>query len=163
MRRTESGKIWKASACIILALSFLLGGCSKAPRGRLVREGTVALQFKEAKILPGYTYYYYGRASSPIAIIALKQDLELVSRLWSPLDQSKRSLAYLVEATKYQRNDMCTFYGAVILKPDGEVAGFWYSKWEMTSIRTPEPGKIEVFPPAEPSYGPCKPEGYYRK
>lgn len=138
-------------------LLTLLHACADSPRGRLDYGNGVAKLFTSATIIPGHSYYYFGRQSSPVAIIALKSEYQLESRLWTRLADPTQSLASLIEASRYQRNFGCTFNGALIITPDGSQGGYWYSKWETTSIRTSEPGKIEVFPPAEPISGPCKP------
>ncbi len=145
---------------LILVATSSFYGCASGPRGKVVVDSEVKKLFSSATIIPQHNYYYYGRQQSPVAIIALQEKYQLVSRLWTPLPQPEQQLAPLISNTRQQRSSMCTFTGAVIKAPDGTDAGYWYAKWHLTSVRIPEPGKIEVFPPAEPTYGPCKPEGF---
>ncbi|WP_319548730.1 hypothetical protein [Desulfogranum marinum] len=145
---------------LVLVAPACFLGCASAPRGKVVVDSAVEKLFSSATVIPGHNYYYYGRQQSPVAIIALQQKYQLVSRLWTSLKQPEQQLASLINNTRQQRNSMCTFSGAVIKAPDGTAAGYWYAKWHLTSVRIAEPGKIEVFPPAEPTYGPCKPEGF---
>lgn len=142
---------------ICLFLLIIIQACADSPRGRLDYGNGVANLFTSATVIPDHTYYFFGRQSSPVAIIALKEEYQLESRLWTQLKEPDQALASLIEASRYQRNFGCTFSGALIITPDGSQGGYWYSKWDTTSIRTPEPGTIEVFPPVEPSSGPCKP------
>lgn len=135
-------------------------GCASGPRGKIVVDSGVKKLFSSSTLIPGHNYYYYGRQQSPAAIIALQKKYQLVSRLWTPLTQPDLRLASLINNTRQQRSSMCTFIGAVIKAPDGTDAGYWYAKWHLTSVRVPEPCKIEVFPPAEPTSGACKPEGF---
>lgn len=145
-------------ACLLLLT--VVYACATTPRGRLAYGGGVAKQFTSATIIPDHIYYYYGRQSSPTTIIALNKQYQLQSRLWTQLHNPDAHLAEMIAGTRYQRNLSCTFSGATIIAPDGTDAGYWYSKWQMTSIRTPEPGVIEVYPPIEPTSGPCQERSY---
>lgn len=143
---------------VLLCVAGLFTSCSDLPRGRLVHNPDVAREFAAGHVLPGYAYYLHGRERVPIAIIALKEELELVSRFWRRIPDPEKNLPPLIKASRDQQNPACRFVGALITTPDGKIAGYWYSKWELTSIRIPEPGKIIVFPPVEPAFGPCAPE-----
>ncbi|WP_028585871.1 hypothetical protein [Desulfogranum mediterraneum] len=139
-----------------------LGGCVSLPRGELVPDAQVSAMFKSATVLPGYSYYTTGPRGSANAVIALNRQYRLISRLWSPLAQPDQQLAAVIAGTREQRSPMCFFSGAVIRDLHGETVGYWYSKWERSAVRFPEPGLIQVFPPVEPDVGPCAPEGALR-
>lgn len=143
-------------------LLTMLMSCATGERGRIVPDAEVDNLFAQATVLPDHAYYYYGPFHSPVAIIALQESLELESRLWTSVADPQRQLAVLIDNTRNQRNLMCTFDGARIIAPDGKAIGYWYAKWHLSSVRPADNGAIRIFPPAEPTSGPCKPEGFKR-
>ncbi len=156
MRKRKNGLCFLSAVFLVI----LQTGCIQISPSMLVRDSQVTAMFSSSKVLSGHNYYYVGRKFDPIAIIALDKKYQLVSRLWMPINNPEQELADLIFETKQlrSRSPSCRFDGAIIYTPNQEKAGYWYAKWHLTSVRTPELGKIEIFPPAEPTFGPCKPE-----
>lgn len=107
--------------------------------------------FETGKALPDHTYYYYGSSQVPIAIIAIDNRCKLRDGMvWAkvegpPDEMLKKWLnAYRTEG------DMRGFYsGGVILAPNGQRVGIWYSLATSNLVEMTEPGVLTVYQPTD--------------
>ncbi len=132
-------------------LGFISAGCAiPENQGRLVRSFEVAKLVEEAIVLPDHTYYYTGPEARPDAIIAIDNRYELKSKYWIRVDNVEEKLAdwnyFIDNKWRYSK-----FYeGAQIMTPDSEQAGIWYSRYDHTVVRYPDPNSIIVYKPYVP-------------
>jgi len=134
---------------LILGCLLLLTGCTaQVPAGSWEVDAEVKRSFEAGTLLPDHSYYYLGPLAAPDAVIAINNRFTLRTRAWTRVDIS----ADLVNGwLNWYRTEnfgwACPYYGGVILTPDGQRAGSWYSADTINTIRIPEPGVIEVYQP----------------
>ncbi|MBW1987997.1 MAG: hypothetical protein JRI97_00485 [Deltaproteobacteria bacterium] len=138
------------AAVAVVALSLAVG-CAAKNTGYLDRDMEAAEMFEERNVLNGYTYYYTGSSVDPEAIIAIKDEWRLKTRLWkkvSPMTE-KQLDRWLDNMNRNIRRAVFN-KGAVIRGPQGEQIGLWYSSYNWTSIIA-DPGEktVMVDPPSE--------------
>jgi hypothetical protein len=120
--------VWLAT--VILAI--IVFGCMEN-YGRLMSSSEVTLAFKKYEVQDGYTYYFYGWAAEPDAIIGLRNDYTITSDLWEKIDFSKTSMRAMVE--RLGRNNSTGRTGSVIKDPAGNEIGFWFSTTGTATIK----------------------------
>ena len=134
---------------LFLYLSLVLSACTVSggisPRS-LQRSLEVEKLFQSATIFPDHTYYVQGPASDPEAIMALKNTYQLRSRLWSRVEWTEKEMDRVVFLMEMDDVGFCTTDGGNLVAPDGQTIGIWYSQRDITLIRQPEPGVVEVYP-----------------
>jgi hypothetical protein len=114
----------------IAATIFLaaLAGCSMANYGQLKSDPQVTQAFNTYQILPGYKYFYRGSSSLPLVIVGIKEEYELSSRLWVPIDPKSKEFRALIDKVSLQGMGGTTQpWGFVILDHAGNQIGVWYS------------------------------------
>lgn len=145
----------------LLFLSLLAGCGATRPTGRWVTSSDVLKDFRSGTILPNHTYYYTGSPVEPDAIIAIDDSFQLRTKVWSRVDISQKLLDKWMFWARTDLSMLCPYKAGVILTPDGRQAGVWFSKFSFNTIRTPEPGVIEVYQPFAPGNTTCGRENYY--
>lgn len=137
---------------LFLAVLFVTGCARFEQFGNLTRSDEVKEIFESATVLPDYTYYYSGPEARPDAIMALKNTFTLANEenLWIKVDITKKMLEDWNLVIRNEYRIKAPYYGFRILTPDGREAGVWYSKYEYTVIKTPEPDSIIIYTPVEP-------------
>lgn len=136
---------------ILLSLPvFLLFGCARsADFGKLVRSKEANNSFASATVLPDHTYYYTGPEAKPTAIMALHNSFTLANKknFWIKVDATEEQLQMWNRIISNDTRIRFPYYGSRIITPDGRQAGIWYSKYDHTVIKTPEPQSIIVYTP----------------
>jgi hypothetical protein len=134
---------------VILSSLILLSGCTaQVPTGRWETDTRVQESFEAGTLLPAHTYYYLGSFTAPDSVIAIDNRFTLRTRVWAQADVSAEMLNGWLNwyrTDNFRRH--CPYYGGVILTPDGQQAGIWYSPDIRNIIRMPEPGVLEVYQP----------------
>ena len=135
---------------VILSCLIMLSGCApQAPAGRWETDTNVKKSFEAGTLLPAHTYYYLGSITAPDSVIAIDNRFTLRTQVWA---QADITAAMLNGWLNWYRTDNfgwnCPYYGGVILTPDGQQAGIWYSPNIRNIIRMPEPGVLEVYQPS---------------
>jgi hypothetical protein len=111
-----------------VAILTALAGCSMANYGQLKSDPEVTQAFNNYQILPDYKYFYRGSSSSPLAIVGIKEEYELSSRLWVQIDPKSKDFRALIDKVSLQGMGGTTRpWGFVILDPAGNQVGVWYS------------------------------------
>lgn len=139
---------WRRYATYVLIILFL-SACAVNGGGSfrgLQKKLEVEKLFQSATILPDYTYYFQGPASDPEAIIAIKNTYQLRSRLWSRVEWTEKEMARVVFWMENDAVGFCTTDGGNLVAPDGRIIGIWYSQRDVSYIKQPEPGVVEVYP-----------------
>ena len=125
-----------------------MGGCAAltAPSGELQVRLEVEDLFEAGSLLLDHTYYTDGPELEPDAIIAVSNDYQLQTQIWSKREWTAKNLE---KAVYWMQSEEFVSYsndGGVIIGPDGQQVGIWYSKKTMSTIREPSPGIVEIFP-----------------
>jgi len=131
-----------------LVLVMALTGCVQStPSGKWARSRDGGISFENRTILPDHTYYFRGNEVTPEAIIAIDNKYTLKTRVWSRVDITQKMLDDWMFWIDTRLSPACPHYGGVILTPDGDKAGVWYSRKWKSVVKTPEPGVLQVYVP----------------
>jgi len=132
-------------AAIILSsiVIMVLAGCSMANYGQLKPNDEVTQAFKNSQILPNLKYYYRGTYSRPIAIVGIKENYELDSKLWVKIDPDSKDFQALIKKVSLQGSgSIVNPWGFIILDPSGKEAGVWYSAIRAAAVEIKADGQI---------------------
>ncbi len=141
---------------LICGALFLLAGCAATgPVGKWQVDRSVKHSFEAGTVLPDHTYYYLGSFAVPDSVIAIDNRFVLRTRVWAQVDISQKMLNGWLSWINTRNFGSCEYYGGVILTPEGEYAGIWYSQNIINTIRMPEPGVLVVFQPISTSGRTC--------
>lgn len=151
----NKSRVWQG---VVLALSIFTAGCVhlSSSTGGLQKRMEVDGIFESGTILADHTYYTEGPLNSPDAIIAISNAFQLQTKLWSQREWTAKDLTEVVFWMRIEEFGLCTSDGGVLIAPDGQQIGFWYSKKDTGVIRQPAPGVVEVFPFFYGGSSPCK-------
>lgn len=145
---------------LILIGCAVLSGCAaggnNAPAGKWETDPGVQEFFVSGAVLPEHTYYYIGSIAAPDSIIAIDNRFTLRSRVWAQIEMTEQLLSEWLQWYRTEQYGAgCEYRGGVILTPNGERAGVWYSQNIVNIIRMPEPGVLEVYQPHSVSGTTC--------
>lgn len=139
-----------------LLLIMVMTGCvQSSPSGKWARSKDGGLPFENRTILPDHTYYFIGNEVTPESIIAVDNRYTLKTGVWSPVTITRKILDEWMFWIDTRLSLTCTYYGGILLTPDGDKAGIWYSRKLISVVKTPEPGVLQVYAPYNPSGSPC--------
>lgn len=142
-----SGKVSLLYLLSSLVLFSLTGGCVVSSSSYALHERMeVAQLFESGTILTDHIYYTDGSEHAPDAIIAIYKDFQLQTKLWTQRAWTDKDLKDVVFWMQTEEVGFCTTNGGVLIAPDGQQIGIWYSKKDLSTIRQPAPGVVEVFP-----------------
>jgi hypothetical protein len=101
MRRALDGRIVFAAALfpasiLLFTAIFTIIGCV-SNYGSVRSDTGVRLTFVKHQVVDDHTYYYYGFAGEPDAIVGIRNDYTLESDLWKKIDFSKNSFQVMVD------------------------------------------------------------------
>ena len=144
---------------LILSLAIVAGCVYKAPVPAEQWKEDVGVQktFEAGTLLADHTYYYLGSIAAPDSIIAINNHFTLRTRVWAQVeDMNEKVLKGWLQMLRYKNTGYCSeYYGGVILTPDGQQAGVWYSPNTINIVQMPEPGVVVVFKPHTVSGAAC--------
>jgi hypothetical protein len=141
----SSLKAGRLAAAIILCSIILtvLSGCSMANYGQLRSNKEVTQKFENYQILPNHKYYYRGTYSRPLAVVGIKEQYELNSKLWLGIDLKSNDFRTIVDRVSLQGSGSTTHpWGFTILDPSGRDVGVWYSAIRAAAVEINENGQI---------------------
>jgi hypothetical protein len=102
--------------------------------------------FESATMLADHTYYIDGSDIEPDAIIAISNEFQLQTNIWSKRDEwTAENLEKAVFWMQSEEFGFCYNEGGVLITPEGQQIGIWYSKRDQGVVRQPAPGVVEVF------------------
>ena len=143
-----SAKLYTALCIVLFALLFCLGGCVavSSPSGGLQKRMEVEQIFESGTFLADHTYYTDGSEVEPDAIIAISNEFQLQTKIWTKRDDwTAKNLEKAVFWMQSEEFGFCYNNGGVLIAPDGQQIGIWYSKRDISTVRQPAPGVVEVF------------------
>jgi len=140
---------------LLLVLALLSSCIQGSPSGKWVRNQDDVQVFKKAVVLPDHTYYYRGNPVTPEAIIAVDNRYTLRTRAWSRVEITQKMLTDWMYWINTEFQFACPYHGGAILTPEGEKVGVWFSKKEISTVKVPEPGVLQVYSPYNPSGSLC--------
>lgn len=142
---------------LVFLVALSLAGCAAGPPGgKWEIEPEVLQLFESGTVLPDHTYYYLGSITAPDSVIAIDHRFTLRTRVWAQIDLTEHMLNGWLQWHRTEHYGAgCEYRGGVILTPDGQRAGFWYSRNIINIVRMPEPGVIEVYQPRSIAGGTC--------
>ena len=151
----------RLSLCWLLCLFCLtlLSGCvvSGGASSRALQRSLEAEEFFQAgTILPDHTYYIQGTQREPEAVIALSSAFQLQSRLWAKVEWTQKELEDAVFWMQSSEVGFCTTDGGYIVAPDGQKVGVWYSQRDISVVKRPALGIVEIYPFQFRSGSPCR-------
>ena len=149
--RTVDRKIYVSQFSLLIFPIFLfltLGACA-GPYGHLRSDAQVTHLFESNTVPEDYNYYYDGRANMPYAIIGLKPEYTLTSRLWEPFSPNTTTFNYAVRFVYERPAGEASYppYGSLILDDKGQTVGIWYSRYRSTGIRVTPDKKVIIHSP----------------
>ena len=135
----EKGCLTKRDASIILAViawlgMFLILGCSTGASARWKVSRDVTRNFETYQIFPGHRYFYLRQENAPFALIALRDGYTISSMSWYELDTESEEFTTTVDFAKAVAMDEFYPIGAIILSPQGDQIGYWYSGLRIRGI-----------------------------
>jgi hypothetical protein len=142
---------------ILLCLLMLQEGCISlsASSGGLQKRMEIEQLFESGTLLPDHTYYIDGSEVEPDAIIAISNTFQLQTNFWSQRDLTVKELKSAVFWMQTAEVGFCEAEGGVLIAPDGQQIGAWYSQKDIGTVRQPSPGVVEVFPFMYSPGSPC--------
>lgn len=135
----------KLSTAIIICFIILiiLSGCSMSNYGQLKSNKEATQAFESYQILPDHKYYYRGTYSRPIAVVGIKEDYVLNSKLWVEIDPKTKDFRTLIDRVSLQGSGSTTNpWGFTILDHSGKDVGVWYSAIRAAAVEINENGQI---------------------
>ncbi len=132
----------------LLAISVLvmivMSGCLEN-YGRLQRSAEVQTMFETGQLPSEYHYHFFGNRNHPNAVMGLKPDWTLRSKMWRKVELSTEEFKYM---TKWVWEDLGYYkYGANILDPEFEKIGIIYTSAWMAAVKVDKDTKtVEVMP-----------------
>ena len=132
----------------VLIILFLLVSCSAGSYGHLQWSDEALDTCESAIILENHTYYFFGPEAEPIAIIAVDNQYVLAQSLWKKIDLTPLILSQWMERIDNQHRFLKGKYqGAMMVDPQGNRLGLWYSYVDWTVIRQGEENEVIIFTP----------------
>ncbi len=127
---------------------FTPGGCSLSNYGKLESKPEVTREFESYQILPNHKYYYRGTYSQPIAIVGIKENYSLRSKLWVEIDPHSKDFRALINKVSLQGGGSAINpWGFIILDPTGNEVGVWYSAVRAATVEVNANGQITQLSP----------------
>ena len=113
--------------------------------GRLQRSAEVQQMFSTGQLPSEYNYHFFGVRSHPEAVMGLKPEWTLRSRLWRNVELSSEEFSYM---TKWVWEDLGYYkYGANIMDPEFEKIGIIYTSSWMVTVKVDKDTKtVQVMP-----------------
>ena len=133
----------RVAATLVLALALAAGCAGKY--GSIRWDTAVGRTFETAQVLPGHRYYTTGSDTAPDAILALRENHPLSSKLWREVAMTSVTLARLVDRMRGTRS--VGPFGRVVLDDRGGVIGGWYSYLDPTPVKLLDDGGVVIQPP----------------
>jgi len=133
---------WVLACLGILALAACGG-----TYGTLQRSAEVDHAFESLQVLPDYNYYFTGSFYKPKAIIGIRKDYTLVSKLWKPASPTADQLKGWIDQMTNFKGYAFRNLGSNILNDQGEAIGIWYSTEDFTTIRMLGDKQLSIYPP----------------
>jgi hypothetical protein len=133
----------------MLAAALVAAGCAAGGSyGRLRPSQEVGDMFVKGPLSAEYNYYYSGAANKPRAIIGIDRKYTLETERWKQVDPESGQIRTMMDALTGYRGIALVNFGSVILDPEGNTIGVWYSKEaDTTTIKMLGDNVVSIYPP----------------
>ena len=137
----------------VVLIVFLLAACAacseaRLPSGSWISRRAVAQDFEQARVFPDHTYYYIGSVSQPDGVIAMDQRFRLrEGKVWAQIDMDEARMRGWQQWWRADAFHRCRYLGGLILLPDGQQAGYWYSPFLHNIVKVTENGELIIHRP----------------
>jgi hypothetical protein len=141
-----------SSPAVLIVLLAVIAGCASSGNyGRLQRSRDVDQIFRTYRVLPDHKYYFTGPDGRPDAIMGIQNEYTLETTQWTQFNLFDDTLKKGVDSINFHHSTRVRHYpyGFLILDPEGNRLGIWYSIWDWTTVIVKGDNRIEVFPPAK--------------
>ena len=119
-------------------------GCSHN-YGRIHWDDDTTRAFEANQIEPGYNFYQYTIGMRVFAILGLDPKLELQSRIWRKLEADTEDFKVATSRIWDNYTQLPEYpRGAVIMDPDGEKIGVYFSSIPFVSINFKPENRVAV-------------------
>ncbi len=108
-------------------LVFLASGCRFEQAGSTKKSADVARTFEALQAVPGYRYYYLNQENEPYGVAGLSGRFWIKDPAWRELDPGSPTFEKVVELVKRFPVPGSYTEGFVILDPQKNEIGVWYS------------------------------------
>lgn len=149
MRRSA---ISQTFTLLLLCLALLGAGCASIQNRASVNTSSKAAElFLSGVAAPGYTYYFYGRTSDPIAMLALDTDFTINSQFWTPVEVTDSLPEHWSRTfNKGMTPTRSPYKGIEIIAPDSTSIGLVYSRYYRVTAWFEDPASnVVTIPPPE--------------
>jgi hypothetical protein len=129
---------------ISVFVMIVMSGCLEN-YGRLQRSTEVQTMFETGQLPSEYNYHFFGSRNHPDAVMGLKPDWTLRSKMWRKVELSTEEFKYM---TKWVWEDFGYYkYGANILDPEFVKIGIIYTSSRMAAVKVDKGTKtVEIMP-----------------
>jgi len=142
LKRTIAKKIFMFSLGV-LTLVWVVG-CSQN-FGRIHWDENVTQAFEANQVEPGYNFYQYTVGMRVFAIVGLDPKLEMQSRIWRELETDTEDFKVATSRIWDNYTQLPEYpRGAVIMDPDGEKVGVYFSSIRFVSINFKPENQVVV-------------------
>jgi len=131
-----------------MTLILITQGCvgiSLSSSGVMPQSLEVQRIFDSGTLLTDHVYYTDGSPVDPDVIIAINKEFQLRTNIWSRRDWTEKDLRKAVFWMQIDEIGFCTNNGGLLIAPDGQQVGIWYSRRGFSRVTNPEPGIVQVF------------------
>lgn len=142
----------RLAAILFLLATFSLGGCaSNTHTGDWKADLEVKRNFETGYVLSNHTYYYCGPYNNPDAVIAIDDHYTLrEGPVWAKIEgEPDKILKKWLKMFQMEGVRTSFYCGGVILTPDGQRAGIWYSQGTNNYVEMPTPGTLVISEPSD--------------
>lgn len=108
-------------------LVFLASGCRFEAAGSTKKSAEVARAFEARQVVPGYRYYYLNQENEPYGVAGLSGGFWIRDPAWREVDPGSPTFEKVVELVKRFPVPGSYTEGFVILNPQKNEIGVWYS------------------------------------
>jgi len=141
------------AALLVLSLfSALSSGCALLahPEVAFERDGKLTAMFEEARVPPGYNWYYFGPEAAPTAILGFKPQYGFNQGLWKKIDLTPEKLKQWTDYLDVEYRVGPDYYSAAhLVDRKGNELGIWYSYHLWTTVKVSPDGVVSVYTPVE--------------
>ena len=154
LNRRAVNKNWSRAPLLVAGILMILlfAACAGGNYGKIVRDRDLDNMFLSYQVLPDHNYYTTGSYDNPSAILALKNNYELVNtgNLWVPVPNvNQAQMRKWIETIDPNENYRYTgnYFAAYILNPNGEKIGAWFAIQNTTTVKFLGDNKVQVYTP----------------
>jgi hypothetical protein len=129
---------------MLIAVLGILSGCSTANRGGLRNSREVGRAFETFHVYPNHRYWFYNQENNPYAVVGLEPPYRIEDINWREVDPNSKTFEKVVGLVESFPATGSFTYGALIIDPQGQPIGVWYSSLSGGIIVNPETRIVSI-------------------